>query len=112
MGKGKKVAEIIGIDRKKRKRYEEIKARLGELDKILGYTMDGDGMSLCKRARGDQVSQKFFEGLQKRNPEALAEHMALTTQAIQLEDELGITEELIKILEDLLPSDGYRPDIW
>lgn len=106
------MAEIIGIDCKKRKRYGEIMARLGELDRILGYARDADGMSLSRRAREDPFFQKFFEGLQKRHPEAFTEHMTLTAQAVRLEDELGITEEYIKILEDILPSDGYRPDIW
>lgn len=59
------MAEIIGVDSKKRKRYGEIMARLGELDRILGYARDADGMSLSRRA-----------------------------------------------MEDILPSNGYRPDIW
>ncbi len=106
------MAEIIGIDKKKRERYEEIMARLRELDQILGFARDADGRSFHKRARKDEVSEKFFLSLQKQNPEALTEHMALTAQAIQLEDELGITEEYMKILEEVLPSDGYRPDLW
>ncbi len=56
------MAEIIGIDSKKRKRYGEITDRLGELDRILGYARDADGMSLSRRAREDPFFQKFIEG--------------------------------------------------
>lgn len=99
------MAEIIDITMNKKKEYEAISKRIEELEEILGYNRLPDGSSLSRRSRNNTFARRRFAQIQDLHFAEAEEFMHLTAQAIQLEDELGISDEMMKMLDNLPDSD-------
>lgn len=82
--------------------YRQINEEIGELNKVLGFARNEDGIFLNRLAiHGDKVAKKEADQLFRACPSALDRQTRLTAMAIEVEDELGITEEYIRLLEDM-----------
>lgn len=105
--KGKIVPIVRGRGSKgKWNLYNQINDEIGELDKVLGFERDENGVSLSRLAsEGNEFAKRKMEQLRRLYPGALERQIHLTAMAIKLEDELGITDEYMRILESLDFSD-------
>ena len=96
------MSDIISINEKTEKRYKEVRERIAELEAILGYQRDKNSNSLSKRARREgSMTETFYRKLQERHPAEYEELVHLEAEKMQLEKELGIEDELEKLLAEM-----------
>lgn len=89
-----------------KKRYEEINTRLTELNTILGYQRDERGDSLSKRARKEGgLTEALYRKIQEKHAAEYEEMVRLEAEKVQLEDELGITNDIEQMLAEMDGND-------
>lgn len=107
------MSEIINIHQKEELRYAEVRKRMVELEKLLGFACDENGRSLSRRSMTNDFAKQRMEQLQRKHPAECEELLRLDAECVKLEEILGLDEMYKKFLDSLDDEDNAAmPDIW